>query len=173
MLLQNANWVNLQSDFVTAKKCMWLFFCDRTNKCPIKITFTHLPNLVRHCPMSDSNLQPWNGTNVVNFSIGTILEWSTLGYCNLNTYENEEVAFIGQRSSEPLKWWQFDEISKDTISKINTLHCLTTWWNLVEIFFSPLWWCKSTTTGWYLRDSAKIANKTAKYSWNRVFVGAE
>ena len=37
---------------------------------------------------------------------------------NLNTYENEEVAFIGQRSSEPLKWRQFDEISKDTISKV-------------------------------------------------------
>jgi hypothetical protein len=59
-----------------------------------------------------------NGTNIVNFSIGTILQWSTLGYCNLNTYENEEVAFIGQRSGEPLKWWQFDEISKDTISKV-------------------------------------------------------
>jgi hypothetical protein len=59
-----------------------------------------------------------NGTNVVNFSIGTILQWSTLGYCNLNTYENEEVAFIGQRSGEPLKWRQFDKISKDTISKI-------------------------------------------------------
>jgi hypothetical protein len=43
---------------------------------------------------------------------------STLGYCNLNKYENEEVAFIGQRSGEPLKWRQFDEISKDTISKI-------------------------------------------------------
>jgi hypothetical protein len=28
------------------------------------------------------------------------------------------VAFIGQRSGEPLKWRQFDEISKDTISKI-------------------------------------------------------
>jgi hypothetical protein len=32
--------------------------------------------------------------------------------------KNEEVASIGQRSSEPLKWRQFDEISKDTISKI-------------------------------------------------------
>jgi hypothetical protein len=41
-----------------------------------------------------------------------------LGYCNLNTYENEEVAFIGQRSGEPLKRRQFDEISRDTISKI-------------------------------------------------------
>jgi hypothetical protein len=28
-----------------------------------------------------------------------------LGYCNLNTYEDEEdVAFIGQRIGEPLKW---------------------------------------------------------------------
>ena len=36
----------------------------------------------------------------------------------LNTYGNEEVAFIGQRSGEPLKWRQFDEMSKDTISKI-------------------------------------------------------
>jgi hypothetical protein len=59
-----------------------------------------------------------NGTNVVIFSIGTILQWNTLGYCNLNIYENEEVAFIGQRSGEPLKWLQIDEISKDTISKI-------------------------------------------------------
>jgi hypothetical protein len=58
------------------------------------------------------------GTNVFNFSIGTILQWSTLGHCNLNTYENEELAFIGQRSGEPLKWRQFDEIWKDTISKI-------------------------------------------------------
>ena len=37
---------------------------------------------------------------------------------NVNTYENEEVAFIGQRSGEPLKWRQLDEISKDTILKI-------------------------------------------------------
>jgi hypothetical protein len=59
-----------------------------------------------------------NGTNVVNFSFGTILQRSTLEYCNLNTYENEEVAFIWQRSGEPLKWRQFYEISKDTISKI-------------------------------------------------------
>jgi hypothetical protein len=36
----------------------------------------------------------------------------------INIYENEEVAFIGQRSGVPLKWRQFDEISKDTISKI-------------------------------------------------------
>jgi hypothetical protein len=28
------------------------------------------------------------------------------------------MAFIGQRRSEPLKWRQFNEISKDTISKI-------------------------------------------------------
>ena len=29
------------------------------------------------------------------------------------------MAFIGQTSGEPLKWRQYDEISKDTISKIN------------------------------------------------------
>ena len=40
----------------------------------------------------------------------------TLGHCYLNTYEDEEVAFIGQRSGEVLQWRQFDEISKDTIS---------------------------------------------------------
>jgi hypothetical protein len=59
-----------------------------------------------------------SATNVVNFSIGIILQWSTLGYYNLNTYENEEVAFIGQRSGELLKWRQFDEVSRDTIPKI-------------------------------------------------------
>jgi hypothetical protein len=45
-----------------------------------------------------------SATNVFNFSIGTILQRSTLGYCNLNTYEDEEVAFIEQRIGEPLKW---------------------------------------------------------------------
>jgi hypothetical protein len=87
-----------------------------------------------------------SATNVVNFSVRTILQWSTLGYCNLNwlnTYENEEVAFIGQRSGEPLKWRQFDEISRYIISKINTLHCFHTSWNLAEIFFSHLSLCKS------------------------------
>jgi hypothetical protein len=55
-----------------------------------------------------------------NFSIGTILQLSTLGYCNLNTYEDEEVAFIGKRIDEPLKWRHIRrniEV-KDTISKI-------------------------------------------------------
>jgi hypothetical protein len=32
--------------------------------------------------------------------------------------KKKEVAFIGQRSGEPLKWRQFDEISKVTISKV-------------------------------------------------------
>jgi hypothetical protein len=76
-----------------------------------------------------------NGTNIVNISIGTILQWSTLGYCNLNTCENEEVAFIGQTSGEPLKWRQFDEISKDTISKIKYTALLQNFmklgWNLL------------------------------------------
>jgi hypothetical protein len=44
-----------------------------------------------------------SATNVFNFWIGTILQ-CTLGYCNVNTYEDEEVVFIGQRSGEPLQW---------------------------------------------------------------------
>jgi hypothetical protein len=46
---------------------------------------------------------------------------------NVNTYENEEVAFIGHRSGEPLKWRQFDEISKDTISKIKYTALFQNW----------------------------------------------
>jgi hypothetical protein len=52
------------------------------------------------------------------FRLGLFYNEVPLGYFNLNTYENEEMAFIGQRSDEPLKSRQFDEISKDTISKI-------------------------------------------------------
>jgi hypothetical protein len=60
-LLQNINWVNLQSDFVTAKKCMWQYIfligpmSDQNYFCS-----DIQPNLVGHCPMSDSNLQPWS-----------------------------------------------------------------------------------------------------------------
>jgi hypothetical protein len=101
-----------------------------------------------------------SATNVFNFSIGTILQWSTLGYCNLNTHENEEVAFIGQRSGEPLKWRQFDEISKpDTISKIKYTALFQ---NLVEIFFSHFSLCESTTTVWYFRDSAIKSKQDGK-----------
>ena len=53
-------------------------------------------------------------TYVFNFSIGTILQWSILGYCNLNTYEDEEVAFIGtEKRREHCNGGIFDEISKD------------------------------------------------------------
>ena len=52
------------------------------------------------------------------FGLELLYNVLTLGYRNLNTYGNEEVAFIRRRSCEPLKWRQFDEISKDTISKI-------------------------------------------------------
>jgi hypothetical protein len=34
-------------------------------------------------------------SNLFNFSFRAILQLSALGYCNLNTYEDEEVAFIG------------------------------------------------------------------------------
>jgi hypothetical protein len=35
------------------------FFCDLTNVRSKLLLLGHLPNLVGHCPMSDSNLQPW------------------------------------------------------------------------------------------------------------------
>ena len=52
--------MNLQSDFVTAKKCInvTIYFFDRTNVRSKLLLLGHLPNLVGHCPMSDSNLQP-------------------------------------------------------------------------------------------------------------------
>jgi hypothetical protein len=114
-----------------------------------------------------------NTNNIFNFSIGTILQWSTLGYCNLNTYENEEVAFIRQTSGEPLKWRQFDEISKDTISKIKYTALFQ---NLKKPSLkssslkssSHLWLCKSTTTGWYLLDSA-IKSKQDGKIWPKMF----
>ena len=36
-----------------------IFFCDVTNVRSKLLLLGHLPNLVGHCPMSDSNLQPW------------------------------------------------------------------------------------------------------------------
>jgi hypothetical protein len=43
-----------------------IYFFDRTNVRSKLLLLGHLPNLVGHCPMSDSNLQPW----------GTQLPWS-------------------------------------------------------------------------------------------------
>ena len=43
--------------FCHSKKCI-NFFCDRTNVRSKLLLLGHLPNLVGHCPMSDSNLQP-------------------------------------------------------------------------------------------------------------------
>ena len=61
------------------------------------------------------------------FGLELLYDVLALGYCNLNTYGNEEVAFIRRRSCEPLKWRQFDEISKDTISKIKYTALLQKW----------------------------------------------
>ena len=36
-----------------------IFFCDRTNVRSKLLLLGHLPNLIGHCPMSDSNLQLW------------------------------------------------------------------------------------------------------------------
>jgi hypothetical protein len=41
------------------KMYVTIFFCDRTNVRSKLLLLGHLPNLVGHCPMSDSNLQPW------------------------------------------------------------------------------------------------------------------
>jgi hypothetical protein len=41
------------------KKCMWQYFFYLTNVRSKWLLLGHLPNLVGHCPMSDSNLQPW------------------------------------------------------------------------------------------------------------------
>jgi hypothetical protein len=41
--------------------------------------------------------------------------------------KTKKLAFIGQRSGEPLKWRQFDEISKDTISKIKYIALFQKW----------------------------------------------
>ena len=41
--------------------------------------------------------------------------------------KTKKLAFIGQRSGEPLKWRQFDEISKDTISKIKYTALFQKW----------------------------------------------
>jgi hypothetical protein len=43
--------------FCHSKKCD-IFFCDLTNVRSKSLLLRHLPNLVGHCPMSDSNLQP-------------------------------------------------------------------------------------------------------------------
>jgi hypothetical protein len=40
------------------KVCVTNFFCDLTNVRSKLLLLGHLPNLVGHCPMSDSNLQP-------------------------------------------------------------------------------------------------------------------
>jgi hypothetical protein len=41
------------------------FFCDLTNVRSKLLLLVHLPNLVGHCPMSDSNLQPCNGIPIL------------------------------------------------------------------------------------------------------------
>ena len=40
--------------------------------------------------------------NVPIFLMGILNKWRTIGLCNLNTHEGEEMAFIEQRSREAL-----------------------------------------------------------------------
>ena len=57
-----------------------IFFCDRTNVRSKLLLLGHLPNLVGHCPMSDSNLQPWGRGVNIQFPpwgwYGCFLEWA-------------------------------------------------------------------------------------------------
>jgi hypothetical protein len=46
------------------------------------------------------------------FGLELLYNVLALGYCNLFTYGNEEVAFIRRRSCEPLKWRQFAGMDK-------------------------------------------------------------
>jgi hypothetical protein len=108
-----------------------------------------------------------SATNVFNFLIGTILQWSTLGYCNLNKYENEELAFIGQRSGEPLKWRQFDEISKIKYTALFQ-NVMKLGWNILLAIYH---YVKVQQVDDIFKTPWLKANKTEKYGWNRVIVG--
>jgi hypothetical protein len=66
---------------------MYIFF-DRTNVRSNLLLLGHLPNLVGHCPMSDSNLQPCilcpRGQGGMKFIV-RISENYNLCHANLNT----------------------------------------------------------------------------------------
>jgi hypothetical protein len=65
--------------------------------------------------------------NVFNFWIWTILQRSTLGYCNVNTFVKRRSGIYRAEKRQPLKWRRFDEISKDTISKIKYTALFQNW----------------------------------------------
>jgi hypothetical protein len=44
-----------------------IFFCDLTNVRSKLLLLGHLPNLVGHCPMSDSNFQPCHEITKLDF----------------------------------------------------------------------------------------------------------
>ena len=50
-----------------------IFFCDRTNVRSKLLLLGHLPYLIGHCPMSDSNLQPCPYNNRIISIEGTFL----------------------------------------------------------------------------------------------------
>jgi hypothetical protein len=83
----------------------------------------------RHC----------NGRIFDEISVGVILQWSTLGYCSLNTYERIKWYLLDREAARHCNGRIFDEISKDTISAEVKIHCTAskldkTWqlgWNLL------------------------------------------
>jgi hypothetical protein len=105
-----------------------------------------------------------SGTNVFNFSIRTILQRNALGCCNLNTYEDEEVVFIGQRIGEPLKWRHIRRnMEADNIE--DKIHCIAS--NLAETLLeSSLTIChyvKVQQLDVICETRRYKANQTAKY----------
>jgi hypothetical protein len=61
-----------------------------------------------------------SATNVVNFRLGLFYnEVRTLGYCNLNIYENEEVAFIMPEISRNIELHNIEDKLHCTVSKLH------------------------------------------------------
>jgi hypothetical protein len=68
----------------------------------------------------------------------TNVSWKYSGYCNLNTWEDEEVAFIEQRSGAPLQWRHISRnIEGHNIEDKIHLHCFQIWSNLLCNLLQP------------------------------------
>ena len=96
----------------------------------------------------------------------------TLGYCNINTYEDEEVAFIWQRMGEQLKWRHIRRnIEGHNIE--DKIHCtaskLAENWLKSSLAIYHIY--KSSTTGCYLRDLAILSKQDGKIWLKSCFRG--
>ena len=93
----------------------------------------------------------WPRPETAVYGIHAILHWRTIGFCNLNTHEGEEVAFSWLRSREALSWREFLLIIE--ANKIgDKVHCTAskvheTWLNYSFDFYyyakpGSHWQCK-------------------------------